>query len=119
MFLVVNKSRCILLVCCLISILGCKKENENEKSEYKNEEVKRPEYIIIDRDEKVSSYQVEGVDAHGVSLKGNVTLKGEVGAGYLVKDSLSPQLYIEVKRVQEGGLIGTDTNGVEYQLSFK
>lgn len=118
MLLVNMQRRCVLLFFCLVFIVSCKGEHKEEKDDNRIEEVKPPEYIIVNQNENESTYFVEGVDQNGQLFKGQIRLKGEVGAGQIAKDSASAKLYIEVRRSQDGGLIGTDINGVVYQLAF-
>lgn len=109
----------LILFLCLLALMGCR---QNQEIIERGEDVKNlPPVISVvrDLDEDSKEYTIEGTSRTGDVYTGQVTLKGDIGAGYITKDSLTPQFYIEVRRVQEGGLIGTDTNGVEYKLSFK
>lgn len=108
-----------MLCLCLVFSTSCKSEDKEEKEDNQIKEVKLPEYIVVNQDENEYTYLVEGTDQSGLLFKGQVRVKGDVGAGYIAKDSTSAQLYIEVRRSQEGGLIGTDVNGEVYQLTFK
>ena len=117
--LVITKNKGYSLICiCLFSLFSCKGEQADSSEDNVTKEIKKTEYIVIHRESTVSTYLVEGVDVEGLYFRGNVKIKGDTGAGYIAKDSLSPKVYIEVRRSQDGGLIGTDTNGKEYQLAF-
>lgn len=115
----VKKIKYILIILGITSFLGCKEEQPDTYKVVQDKDILKPELIIVKQEESPVAYLVDGVDSLGNSFVGEVVVKGEVGAGHITKDSLSPQIYIEVRRVQEGGLIGTDTNGIEYKLSFK
>lgn len=109
----------LILFLCLLALMGCRKNTEiiDQGEDAKN--LPPVISVIRDLDEDSKEYNIEGSSIAGDIYAGQVTLKGDTGAGYIAKDSLTPKIYIEVRRVQEGGLIGTDTNGVEYKLSFK
>lgn len=119
MLIIRKYKKCFLLGICLFSLFSCKGEQTDTMYEVSTDERHEKQYIIIEPETVLSIYQVEGTATDGGSFIGEVKIKGDVGAGYITRDSTSTQLYIEVRRSQEGGLIGTDVNGEVYQLTFK
>ncbi|MCC9042641.1 hypothetical protein LNQ81_08055 [Myroides sp. M-43] len=109
----------LIFIISLVAFVGCNKYTDVKNTDEPERVMPLMSPVVSDTKENVFEYLVEGVNKVGDYFVGKVRLVGETGAGYIAKDSISLQFYIEVRRVQEGGLIGTDTNGVEYKLSFK
>ncbi|MCC6252204.1 MAG: hypothetical protein IT238_07060 [Bacteroidia bacterium] len=105
---------------CLMIVLGIYSCSQSNKSNYSNN---RDSYNYYSNEEEGDdtnfnyqyNYDISGADEEGKSIFGNIYMQGDYGSGYILDESGNETL-IDVERIDEGVLSGTDENGNSYEF---